>query len=283
MELAMTMTDGPTGLTQTVDPEPQPPAGGREACRLAAEASQPGVDPCDVACEAMPGHCCGDLTTADEVWLRKHTAVCSYCANMLHSYEKVDSVLERLQDALTPVGAPPAWKPERERRRAGYARLDSPIGPLLVAATEQGVCEIGFAFREAEDAFRQRLVERGFAPVHDESVVQRVGPQLQEYFSGKRDRFDLPLDLSGVSPFTRSVLTATAEVPFGHLTTYREIAERTGRPSATRAVGNALGRNPIPVIVPCHRVVRSDGSLGGYTGGLWIKERLLSIEGRAPR
>ncbi|MEA2584044.1 MAG: methylated-DNA-[protein]-cysteine S-methyltransferase, partial [Thermomicrobiales bacterium] len=84
---------------------------------------------------------------------------------------------------------------------------------------------------------------------------------------------------SGVSPFTRSVLTATAEVPYGRLSTYRDIAQQVGRPSATRAVGNALGRNPIPVIVPCHRIVRSDASLGGYTGGLEIKERLLSLEG----
>jgi methylated-DNA-[protein]-cysteine S-methyltransferase len=102
---------------------------------------------------------------------------------------------------------------------------------------------------------------------------------LAEYFSGKRSRFQVPLDYSGLTPFTRSVLDATAEVPFGELRTYRQIAERVGRPRATRAVGNALHRNPIPVIIPCHRIVRSDASIGGYGGGVAIKEQLLHLEG----
>ena len=167
--------------------------------------------------------------------------------------------------------------------------IESPVGPLRVAVSDAGVCEIGFAVNESEADFRTRLVERGFAPaacLEDDlgpEGVARVTRQLDEYFGGKRDRFDIPLDFSGVSPFTRSVLTATAAVPFGRLATYREIAARIGSPSACRAVGNALGRNPIPVIVPCHRIVRSDASLGGYTGGLGIKERLLEIEGVMPQ
>ncbi len=113
----------------------------------------------------------------------------------------------------------------------------------------------------------------------DCAVVSNAARQLHEYFGGHRERFDLPLDFTGVSPFTRTVLEATTEVPFGRLDTYRGIASRVGKPSATRAVGNALGRNPIPVVVPCHRIVRSDASLGGYTGGLQIKQRLLALEG----
>src|SRR5690606_37550960 len=96
---------------------------------------------------------------------------------------------------------------------------------------------------------------------------------------GERREFDLPVDLPGLSPFSRQVLQATAAIPFGRLVTYREIAKEIGQPGATRAVGNGLGRNPVPIVIPCHRVVRSGGAIGGYGGGLAIKWRLLEIEG----
>jgi methylated-DNA-[protein]-cysteine S-methyltransferase len=163
--------------------------------------------------------------------------------------------------------------------RASYAQIASPLGPLFVAATDVGVCEVGFGCNQSESVFQRQLKERGFRPVADANAIANVARQLREYFGGMRDHFEVPLDFSGVSPFTQSVLTATTHVPFGHLSTYRDIAQQVGRPAATRAVGNALGRNPIPVIVPCHRIVRSDHSLGGYTGGLEIKEQLLSLEG----
>jgi len=198
---------------------------------------------------------------------------------MLDSYERLDNVLDRLNQFVTnDLPTPPPFVIPSSRR-AGYGRIDSPFGPLYIAASEAGVCEIGFGVNENESVFQHHLVERGFRPVADWNAIAGVARQLREYFGGQRDRFEVPLDFTGVSPFTRSVLTATAQVPFGSLSTYRDIAQQVGRPSATRAVGNALGRNPIPVIVPCHRVVRSDHSLGGYTGGLDIKERLLSLEG----
>ena len=261
---------------------------------IIAEAHQPGVDPCDVACDAMPGHIVGDLTPPETAWLLVHTADCGYCARMLTGYERVDDALERL---VAPVAAsqviPPAPPFLPSTRRASYGTIDSPVGQLLVAVTDAGVCEIGFARSESEAEFRQRLVARGLRPVPDltgdrdpeigatQTTAGRVIAQLREYFEGRRERFDVPLDFAGVTPFTRAVLDATAEVPFGCLSTYRDIATRIGKPGATRAVGNALGRNPIPVIVPCHRVVRSGGSLGGYTGGVAIKERLLALEGSA--
>src|SRR5699024_9037946 len=111
------------------------------------------------------------------------------------------------------------------------------------------------------------------------AAIEPVREQLREYFRRERTEFRLPVDLHGITPFTRSVLEATCDVAFGHLSTYQGIAAAIGRPRASRAVGNALGRNPVPVIVPCHRVVRSDGSMGWYTGGADIKERLLLIEG----
>ncbi len=270
-EPTATMTVAPTGTWPDIG--------------IIAAAHQPGIDPCDVACDAMPGHVVGDLTPPETAWLLDHTSDCSYCANMLNGYERVDDALERLIPPASQAAPPPLpFLPST--RRASYRTIESPVGRLLVAATEAGVCEIGFARSESEAEFRGRLVARGLTPVPDldEATVATGGQaiaQLREYFEGRRNRFDVPLDFAGVTPFTRAVLDATAEIPFGHLSTYRDIATRIGKPGATRAVGNALGRNPIPVIVPCHRVVRSGGSLGGYTGGIQIKERLLALEGAA--
>jgi methylated-DNA-[protein]-cysteine S-methyltransferase len=268
-------------------------AGGAES-PLAVAANVPGVDPCDVACDAMPAHVIGDLTPPDQDWILGHTSDCGYCSHMLHRYERIDEMLSRLNRRVVAEAVPPPFRPPlsaatrgvRPLRRAHYGTMDSPLGPLLVAVTEAGVCEIGFAVSESEADFRCRLAGRGLDPEPGLDLAgtpgaTAVAAQLREYFGGRRDRFEVPLDFAGVSPFTRSVLAATAEVPFGHLSTYREIAARVGSPKATRAVGNALGRNPLPVIVPCHRIVRSDASLGGYTGGVGIKQRLLALEGVA--
>jgi methylated-DNA-[protein]-cysteine S-methyltransferase len=244
-----------------------------EPC-LAVAARRPDTDPCDIACEAMPGFVMGDLDRPDMSWVLAHTAECRYCANMLDRYERLDSVLDRLGEVnQTP---PPAVVPGP---RATYTKLQTPVGSLFVASSERGVCEIGFATGHSEEEFRHLLERRGLWPQRDDHAVAPVTEQLKEYFAGRRSQFQVPLDFSGLSPFTRSVLDATAEVPFGQVQTYRQIAERIGRPRATRAVGNALHRNPIPLIVPCHRIVRSDLSLGGYAGGVSMKEQLLRLEG----
>ena len=287
MDVAMTTLTGPTSITRTtplrrrsVAKAPaSPPPNAEPTVDLERAAKQPGGNPCDVACEAMPGYVIGDLDRRDSGWLVDHIHTCTYCHDMLDSYERLDDVLDRLNRSVTDdLPAPPPFVLPSSRR-AGYGRIDSPLGPLYIAASDAGVCEIGFGAHESESVFQHHLQERGFRPVADWNAIAGVARQLREYFGGQRDRFEVPLDFSGVSPFTRSVLTATAQVPYGSLSTYRDIAQQVGRPSATRAVGNALGRNPIPVIVPCHRVIRSDHSLGGYTGDLEIKERLLSLEG----
>jgi len=163
--------------------------------------------------------------------------------------------------------------------------MHSPIGDLLVAVSDKGVCEIGFAWMDDEAGFADRLSDRGFMPEPDQHQINMVAAQLEEYFSGERNRFAVPLDLSGLTPFTRAVLDATSEVPFGETRTYRQIAERIGRPKATRAVGNALHNNPIPLIVPCHRILPTSATmkLGGYAGGVETKERLLCLEGVLPQ
>lgn len=248
---------------------------------LIAVAGQSSIDACDVACEAMPALLVNDLPPQDVTWVLEHTNRCGYCHDMLTRYHHVDAALNRLMRAIEgdqPVPPPLRFFTKRGRR-ASYARIDSPVGPLFIAVSDRGVCEIGFGANETEEGFRNQLQRRGFSPAADRRGVEGIAQQLFEYFRGERNRFEVPLDFSGVSPFTHAVLAATSEVPFGRLATYRDIAQRIGRPEAMRAVGNALGRNPIPIIVPCHRIVRSDASLGGYTGGIEIKQRLLAHEG----
>lgn len=244
---------------------------------LARAAEDPAVDPCDVACDAMPGLVLGELPPGDEHWVIAHTTTCNYCSRILGGYQKLDTVLDRISDDFCNLRPPTPKLPLA--RPASYDQIASPIGPLFVACSDKGVCEIGFGESETEQQFLQHLRTRGFRPIRDRQAVANVAVELEEYFKGERNQFEVPFDVSGISNFTRSVLEATAQIPFGHLTSYRGIAEKIGQPSATRAVGNALGRNPIPVVIPCHRIVRSDSSIGGYTGGLKIKERLLAIEG----
>jgi methylated-DNA-[protein]-cysteine S-methyltransferase len=165
-----------------------------------------------------------------------------------------------------------------------YSELDSPLGPLVAAATPRGLVRLAYEdFNGGLDAVLDHLAVR-LSP----RILER-GPQfdplrreLDEYFEGRRRGFDLPIDWSLTTGFTQRVLQATAAIPFGEVSTYREVAAAAGSERATRAAGNALGSNPIPIVVPCHRVLRSGGKLGGYTGGLDKKERLLAIEGILP-
>lgn len=160
-----------------------------------------------------------------------------------------------------------------------YDAVDSPIGTLLVATTDEGLVRISF-HSEAEDLVLEELARR-VSPrvVKAPRRVAAVARELDEYFAGRRKDFDVPLDWRLVGPYARKVLTATAAIPFGQVSTYREVARKAGNPAASRAAGNALGSNPIPVVVPCHRVLRTGGGLGGYGGGLDVKELLLRLEG----
>lgn len=157
-----------------------------------------------------------------------------------------------------------------------YDVAESPLGDLLVAATEHGLCGVGFELdRELE------WLARTFG-VRVLRLPRRLDPvrrQLDEYFAGRRRSFELETDLSPVPGFQRLVLRELARVPFGEVTTYGELAARIGKPRAARAVGGALHRNPVPIVLPCHRVIGSTGSLVGYGGGLERKEALLRLEG----
>ena len=162
-----------------------------------------------------------------------------------------------------------------------YAELDSPVGPIVAAATPAGLVRLAYrdfngGLDEVLGALAARLSPR---IVEAPARLDAVRSELEEYFSGAREAFDLPLDLALAAPFGREVLLACARIPFGRTSSYGAVAADAGRPSASRATGNALGANPIPIVVPCHRVLRTGGGIGGYTGGLAIKEHLLALEG----
>ena len=152
-------------------------------------------------------------------------------------------------------------------------QLDSPIGRLRLVATDQGLSHLLFDQQVGED-----LESDGDAvEADDHPVLAAATAQLAEYFAGRRQEFDIPLDLTGTE-FQRAAWSALASVPFGETRSYRQQAEAIGRPKAVRAIGAANGKNPVPIVLPCHRIVGSDGSLTGYGGGLPIKEFLLNHE-----
>lgn len=155
---------------------------------------------------------------------------------------------------------------------------DTPVGVIGLAALPAGLRRLEFI--EGEDSFVERLLALfPHQPVERSNALDTVRHELERYFAGRRFTFETRVDLSALTPFQRKVLGETAKVPAGQYTTYSRLAAKAGRPRAARAAGNALHDNPVAIIVPCHRVLRGDGSLGGYAGGLAAKEWLLRHEG----
>ncbi|MGZ4383594.1 MAG: methylated-DNA--[protein]-cysteine S-methyltransferase [Gaiellaceae bacterium] len=160
-----------------------------------------------------------------------------------------------------------------------YGLLETPLGTLLVAASPSGLCRVSYdpqVEREEEELSRSF----GLRVMHAPAAVDRARRELDEYFSGRRTRFELPLDVR-VQGFARHVLERLGHVPYGHLTTYGTLAAEAGKPRAARAVGTVMNRNPLPIVLPCHRVVGASGALTGYGGGLERKRMLLELEGIA--
>jgi methylated-DNA-[protein]-cysteine S-methyltransferase len=155
---------------------------------------------------------------------------------------------------------------------------DTPIGPLLVGVSDRGVCRISF---DAEPEHHLEVLARQFGPrvLRSSKPVERVRRELDEYFAGRRRHFDIEPDVRFLPEYNRIVLEELARVEYGTTTTYGTLAAQTGNPRAARAVGTVMNRNPIPIILPCHRVIGASGSLTGYAGGLDRKEQLLRLEG----
>jgi methylated-DNA-[protein]-cysteine S-methyltransferase len=164
-----------------------------------------------------------------------------------------------------------------------YATLDSPVGSLLLAATPKGLVRVAYVDDRHPDAaltdLARRVSPRVLAAPRKLDAARRA---LDAYFGGRCDHFELDLDWQLMTPFGRRVLEATAAIPYGSVSSYGEVAARAGSPRGSRAAGNALGANPLPIVLPCHRVVHAGGGLGGYTGGVARKRTLLAIEGGEP-
>ena len=159
-----------------------------------------------------------------------------------------------------------------------YARMDSPVGPVWIATTEIGICTVRLGEGQPEEFFTwmSKRIDPD-PPRKDSEALAPALAQLHEYFSLTRREFDLPLDARG-TPFQRAMWAEVSRIPYGTTTTYGEIARRIGRPRAARAVGGANGANPLPILIPCHRVIGARGSLVGYGAGLAIKAALLQLE-----
>jgi methylated-DNA-[protein]-cysteine S-methyltransferase len=198
---------------------------------------------------------------------------------------------DALERALRAVATDPTTDVEAALARAeaeglvdvAYATTDTPIGRLLVAATDAGLVRVAFSKEDADAVLQElatRVAPRVVASPHRLDPVRR---ELDEYFEGRRDHFDLPLDWRLSSGFRRTVLERlVADVAYGRTVSYLELATMVGNPKASRAVGTAMATNPIPIVVPCHRVLRTGGNLGGYGGGLETKAQLLALEKGEP-
>ncbi|MFE5322599.1 methylated-DNA--[protein]-cysteine S-methyltransferase [Paenibacillus sp. NPDC056579] len=162
-----------------------------------------------------------------------------------------------------------------------YTEVSSPIGPLIVAASDSGLCHIEFGRFSDNEADLQKWSDRWFGTTEWEesgSKLTEAQNQLEQYFDGSRTTFDVPLDLRG-TPFQVKVWRALTQVPYGQVCSYKDIGRAIQSEKAVRAVGGANNKNPVPIIVPCHRVIGADGSMVGYGGGLDVKTRLLRLEG----
>ena len=209
---------------------------------------------------------------------------------MMSNGSSPDREERALREAIAALETPPvdfeavAARISAEAEREGLVEVawtleDTPIGELLLAATDEGLVRVGWSGDDHDWILNELAAAIGPRVIEAPARLDPVRRQLEQYFAGERHGFDLALDWQLSHGFTRKVLTACAAIPFGETRSYAEMASAAGSPRAFRAAGSALGSNPIPVIVPCHRVLRSGGALGGYGGGLPAKRKLLEIEG----
>lgn len=171
---------------------------------------------------------------------------------------------------------------EAERRKVldiAYRTLDTPVGNLLLAATAKGLVRVAFPTQGHETVLEHLAARVSPRILHAPARLDDASRQITEYFAGRRTHFDLPLDVRLSTGFRRGVLDHLPDIAYGRTQSYAQVAEAAGSPKAVRAVGTACATNPLPVVLPCHRVVRSDGSTGGYVGGPDAKHTLLALEG----
>ena len=229
----------------------------------------------------------GEASRAAAERVGRHVDVCSACHEELERYRAVEGLVEALREASLSGDDPALARAELESRLAdlrsrmvSFGIFSSPLGPILIARSEQGVAMVRYLTGSVRGgAVAHRLL--GEEAVEDRAATEALYFDLVEYLEGRRTHLDWPLDLRlAKSDFHRDVLRATATVPYGAVTSYRGIAAEIGQPSAARAVAQALRHNPLPIVVPCHRIIGASGDLTGYAGNrLGLKVRLLAVEG----
>lgn len=220
---------------------------------------------CTVSDDELQRFLDGETPDARTIELAGHVADCERCRARSVAIRASGSLLRALEDE--PV--------------VRWHRFRSPFGMMYAASTTRGLSRVSWQ-QPGVSAFEASLQRRypHVPVVQDRDALEQVEAELDRYFAGDLERFTIPVDVSDLGNFQRAVLTEAARIPFGDVIAYGELARRIRRPRAYRAVGNALGANPVAIVVPCHRVVASDGSLGGYTGGVEYKRHLLGVEGR---
>lgn len=181
----------------------------------------------------------------------------------------IDTSLEKLRERAAAEGL----------LDVAYTYTDSPFGPLLLAATPKGLVRVGLPIQDDEALLEELAAKVSPRVLEAAAPLDEARRELERYFEGELERFDLPLDWSLSGGFQAKVQSQINRIPYGQTRTYTEMARRAGNERAVRAAGTACGRNPLPVVVPCHRVLRSGGGLGGYGGGLPMKRALLALEG----
>lgn len=220
---------------------------------------------CDRTEEEVLAFVAGDLAETELLAMAVHLGECAACRDQAAQFTALHRTLGSCTDEDV----------------VRWDVFETPFGPTYAAVTGTGLARV--SWREPKPNVFASGLQACYTDrpvVHDRRGVAEAGRQIGEYFAGRRTRFDLPVDLTPVSEFDRRVLTVVREIPPGRVLTYADVARRIGSPTAARAVGNAVGRNPVPIVVPCHRVIRSDGTLGGYSGGgVGYKRRLLALEG----
>ncbi len=229
----------------------------------------------------------GEATPAAVQAVEAHVARCAGCRHELQQYRALEEVVGDLKRAPVPRAEPALARAQLEARLADLRRrlitfgiFSSPVGPLLIARSTEGVSMVEYLASQAAAGSRlARLL--GVDAVEDEAETEALYRDLLDYLAGRRTRLDWPLDLRlASSDFQRRVLRITSALPYGAVTSYGHIAREMGAPTATRAVAQALRWNPVPIAIPCHRVIGSSGDLTGYAGNkVTLKQRLLTLEG----
>jgi methylated-DNA-[protein]-cysteine S-methyltransferase len=202
------------------------------------------------------------------------------------SHDGTEAVERALREARLRPGAQP---PDLTASAAAaglldvaYATVDSPVGTLMLATTPIGLARLAYVDGTEDEVLQELATRLSPRVLSAPRLLDEPRRELDQYFAGRRRRFELALDLRLMTDFTRRVLEATAAIPYGEVSNYRDVAARAGSPRGSRAAGNALGSNPLPIVLPCHRVLHTGGGLGGYTGGVERKRTLLAIETGPP-